>query len=468
MPVDTSSYPTQQQAPINPLQAYLQGLEIQHGQMANQDLQQQLKGRIATGNILSQNQNPDGSTNMNAAMNAIMQDPDARLFALKTQSDLENNNKLTNYTQKNPQTGAYEQRQAPLPNVMGLGNPGQQVPAQPTQDKIDGIHKHLQAVSDTLTPIANNPEASEKDVINGVTDLIAHPDAQFTPQDGAKVLMAIPSGANGAPASSAQIQGMAQKKLADVNNTRAQLTQKYPPTSLSNPRQETPQPGGDTTLPAQQSQLPGSLTSAPMGTDRAVAGAQDNVKKVNDDATIANQSLPVLSNILNLSKGGSKTGTATPKIYQYLVDHGLAPAGVQDSTAQTQLISKYMNQVITGLNPGSDARLEAFESANPNPTQLPETIQQVVPFLQAVAKGKIAKQNYYQANVGLGQDPQREQQASKNWNNAYDPRLIEMNELQKNDPQGLKDYMSKLQPDDLRELKAKHPFANSLGLYNQQ
>ncbi len=117
--------------------------------------------------------------------------------------------------------------------------------------------------------------------------------------------------------------------------------------------------------------------------------------------------------------------------------------------------------------PGSDARLGALESAKVGDKDLPQVIQNMVPYLIAVNNGKVAQANYYKEAAGDGTDPVKVANAQGQWNENFDPRLLEMNTM-KQDPTALKKYVGNLSPDDKKELNRKYTALKQMGVMSPQ
>lgn len=468
MPVDTSFYPTAQPQPFNPLTTIQGYAGAAHAMGENQLLQQQIRGRAALGKAVQASTNPStGQVDTNKLTSLVSQDPDASWMALQVQGESENNNRLTTYQGKNAQ-GIPTQMQAPLPQVMGMGNPAQQAQGQqsaPSQDTIDGWHKHLGTVAEILDTV-DNPDVQQKDLIRATADAVGHPDAQVNSTDGAVLLSGLPHGPNGTPAPSQQLQGFVQNKKQQVQQLQQHLNANYP-SSDQLAAQHHPPLQLDIN-PPQDHSTPGSPVANPTGYESNLHPLQQHYNDVRNDANSVGQQNAILGNILGLSKAGAPTGTMVGKTYQYLAEHNLATPGITKSAEQLQEITKYMAQAaISAGMPGSDSRLEALQDANTHPEQLPGTIQSLIPFLEAVNNGKVARAKYYEATDPTGSDPNKIQQAQMTWNQHFDPLLLELQQLQKSDPAAFKKMLSQMDPAEARELHEKWKNMNQFKLLGQ-
>jgi hypothetical protein len=504
MPVDTGIY-NNIQAPPNPFDTVGKYVGLSNELQHNQLLQQQVRGNVETAQAIKEATDPNtGEVNNNQLMNIIAHDPrfpNARINALRISQEANAANPLTQYMGQNGQ-GQPTPMMSTQSQVRSMGNPAQQ--AQPVdQGKIDKLHKHLDTIQGALQDLANKPDLQQGDMIDSVVDTVAHPDTDFHATDGAKFLSTLPSGQGGTPPNSQQLQQFVGSKLQQVNQNKAALSAKYPssdqlahargtagqmagatpqgqqiamndlppPGQGGNSPQLQPQGQPPQSQPSQQEQQPpqsqaspGVATGAPMGYAEAQSHGTGEYQKTIDDANSVPQTQAVLQKILNLSKAGAPTGTKLSGIYQWLAQRGLAPTGVEDATAQSQEIKKYMeNAALAAGMPDSDARLATLHEANPNPDQLAATIQKLVPFLEAANKGKLVKANYYRQTAGsnLGTNPQQVQSAQTNWNNTFDPRVLEYNSLS---PEDKKEYVKDLPQADAQALVTKRKAMREQGI----
>lgn len=241
-------------------------------------------------------------------------------------------------------------------------------------------------------------------------------------------------GPNGEKPSPTDIRQFLKNHSARLGEAQAALIPHRPPqeapTSVGAPTQPVElqggqQPGGNDT-----GIMPGGVMAMPPGFQEAQQASRERINTVQNDATVANKTLPVLDEVYNLSKGGALTGQASGKVYSYLASHGLAVSGVTEPVQQLQEISKYMAQAaIAGGLPASDARLEALHEANTHPEQLPGTIQALVPFLRAQMKGAVEKQKFYNSHLSGSLSPDKEVAVKSQWDNNYDPRWLIFDEL---------------------------------------
>lgn len=501
MPIDEPQYPTQFPASVNPF-ALVQGYaSAAHTLGENQLQQQEIRGRQALGNIVARNTDPQtGQLNYPKALGDISQDPNAKLFYLKTQHEMQSANPPTNYLGTNS-AGQPTPAKAPLFQVPGIysapqGNPltnGRSAPGPqqnpPTnsastpngpvgppmsQEKIDQAHTHNQTIIKALEPLANDPQLDHKKVIRTVSDLVANPDVHFSAIDGASALSSLPFGPNGEPPSPDAIREKIAPILEQQKQNEAALNEHYPSsnqlrakqvaTTLSGggPPQTDASPQGATTLTT-----PGVATDLPAGYAINQAGRQTHYQQVLDSANTAETENAALNNIYNLSKdGNAPTGTALGKFYSYLAERNLAPAGAQTSAEQLQLIHSHAAQIANAAGSRSDQDQLAHQLATSNIDDFPKVIQTMVPYLKAINSSKIAQAGYYHGADPTGADPNKISQAQLNWQQNADPRIFELKELQ-SDPAALKEYTSGLAKADRDQLITKYRHAKQLGLLGQ-
>lgn len=383
---------------------------------------------------------------------------------------------------------------APLP---GTANPLMQAPPQSqqqspqggasgswSQQDIDKVHDHNQGVISLLTPLANDPNLTEKKIMDTTIEAMNDPKIQFNAHDAALLLSKLPPNAT-----HQQLQQLVTSALQHQQQGAQILAQKMPSSSMlqsakpsatqttaspnepmsdvsteaqaQNDGQPQPQEGNQSTTSENISPQP-----AP-GVLENQAVRQKHYLDVQNAANSVPQENAALNNILNISKSGAASGTMVGQMYQALASTGLAPEGITDTGAQLKLIQNHAAQIATsGGMPGSDARLAALENAKVGSADLPQVIQAMVPYLLAVNKGKLQQAQYYQNSAGNGLDPNKVSQAQTTWNQNFDPRLLEMRSMQ-NDPAALKKYISNLAPEDKKELLEKHRSSKQLGLINE-
>jgi hypothetical protein len=436
--VDTSFYPTQQSAPQNPLQTYGEVVGIQNAQQQNQLLQQsvqhsqganqlqqlELEKQQAVQDAFSQPGAIDprtGVPNIPLISNRLTQSRGGRLALLQQQQQMQDTNSPATYLKPDGSTGTTGSLS------LNAKFPGQNPNAGqvPSQDKIDDLHDHLNEIESTLTPIASNPNATQKDAISGVTDLITNDKVNFTPQDGVKAFMDLPSGPNGQDPTSQQIQQHAQQQIQKVRATRQQLLQRgLIPSSM---KQQQQQPANTDDLGGYQT----GMSPAQAENQHAMYGHFNDVQ---NDASGAGQQIATLNKIYDLTKT-TPTGQLSGKVYQYLAERGLATPGVEKSAEQLQEIEKGMAQLNTqaGL-PNTNDKLAAVQASSVHPEQLPGAIQNLIPSLLAQQQGKLAKASYYSKQAGNGTNPDQVQQARDTWNQHFDPSVLELQNLQKLNP----------------------------------
>jgi hypothetical protein len=200
-------------------------------------------------------------------------------------------------------------------------------------------------------------------------------------------------------------------------------------------------------------------------------GVQENIESYRKhymDVQNAANSVPIenaaLNNILNISKQNVPSGTMIGQIYESLASTGLAPRGIEDTGAQLKLIQNHASQIgLAGGIPGSDERLQAVMNAKVGDKDLPQVIQNMVPYLLSVNQGKVAQANYYRKTAPGGLSPEKVANAQSNWNQHFDPRLLEMKQLQ-SDPASLKKFVGGLSKQDKQELLDKWKQNKKLGM----
>lgn len=469
--IDTSFYPTAPAAQFNPLTTVQGYASAQATLQENQLRQQEIQGRMALGQAIQASTDPrTGVLNNNELSRRIAANPAAAMFALQTQQEANTANPLTPYTGKNA-SGQPTPMQAPLGQVRAIGNPAQQAQSPfSSQDEIDKAHAHLDAVQGILTPLTNDPNLDQKKVINATVGAVSHPDANFNNVDAATTLSNLPHGPGGSPPTGDQLRPVVQQQLQKVQTAKAVLSQKYPSSQQIAQQQQPPVATGNNGQPGSLSEppdqsTPGSATGLPIGFAENQAARQKHYLNVQDSANSVPQENAALNNILNISKvQGVPSGTMIGQMYETLASTGLAPKGIEDEGAQLKIIQNHAAQIaLAGGVPGSNERLEALQNAKVGDKDLPQVIQGMVPYLLAVNQGKLQQARYYQRNAGDGTNPATVAQSQQNWTQNFDPRILEMKQLQ-SDPVELKKYIGGLSKTDKTELLQKYNVSKQLGL----
>lgn len=230
--------------------------------------------------------------------------------------------------------------------------------------------------------------------------------------------------------------------------------------------QPEPQPGesgaSQAVPPVAAPQPPALRMGLPPGYNENLTSLQQHYQQVRNEANSVPQENAVLNNILNISKSGAPTGTLIGQMYQKLASTGMVPQGVSDIGAQLKTIQNHVSQLaLSGGMPGSDARLEALENSKVGSTDLPQTLQTMIPYLLAVNKSKVARAQYYAHQDPTGMNPQKIQTAQANWSANTDPRVLEYNGLPDNEK---KKYVSALSPEDAKELSQKRRVMKVMGV----
>lgn len=463
MPIDTSMY-GHEPSQFNPLQAVGQVTSIQNALQQNQALQLQNKttqSEQRMSQIFSKYTSPGGEVDTTNALKEIASDPSAALSMPKAQEIVNRIQEPVPVLGPN-NTPGFRPRQV----VNSLTNPVQGSVQQPSQLRplnstpdpqqqqklVDTTHNQLDGIIDTLTPLIEKPNPTKEDVISSKIDLVSQ--GYMTHQEAAASF----SDQNLFSDDPKVVKTALQKDFNQYLSHKATLTSKFGPPSIQQDQtQDPPNTSQQTTDSTFQA------TGTPAGYEGNLASLQQHYSQVRNEADNVGQQNAVLDNILKLSKSGAPTGTMVGQLYQYLASKvpGVSQ-GITDKAQQLQEISKYMHQ--TAINngmPGSDARLEALQDANPNSGQLPGTIQSLIPFLEASNQGKIARANYYKKVAGNGLNADAIAQAQNNWQNSFDPRIIEYNSLSYDEK---KSYVKKISPADARALVIKSNQMKQLGV----
>lgn len=474
--------------PVNPLTA-MQGIaSIQSTLQENQLRQQEIKGRIAIGNIISEHTDKDGKLDAQGFLRDVSQDPDAKLFYLREQQQFNSANPLTNFMGTNA-AGQPTPSQALLrdvPGVYGAAQPpnqltggdqqspdqAQQQPADPnappnnqqppSQDKIDEAHEHLDALDNAVTPLANDPDVNHKKVIRATADLVADPKAQFNAMDAGTVLSKLPYGQNGEPPTSDQLHQQIQPLAAHIQQQKARLNQQYPSSAQIKAKQTASELAGITPQASPVDVTVGSATGLPAGYAGAQGARQTHYNEVLDAANSAQTENAALNNVLNLSKSGAPTGTVIGDLYSYLAAHNLAPAGVESDAEKLKLIQSHASQLALAAGiPGTNEKLHAIQNAKIGDQDLPKVIQTMVPYLQAINLSKIAQAKYYNKVDPTGSDPSKIANAQLNWQQSGDPRVFEYSALP---PAERAEYAKSLSPADAKEISKKKVELQKMGV----
>lgn len=442
MPVDTSIYNNMYQPdPQAPLDMAAKVLALKGAAQQNKLLQIEVAKKQAMGDIYSTPGvvNGDGTVNYDKAMAVAKNNrlggmlvPDLMQESLKA-------NSLVNLQNKDgtPYVRPVQEVQRDARNGVAPQE------AAPPQQQIDDYHDGYDYMKDRLLELMNKPDVSQKDIINAGADFIHN--THMTPAQIADELKNMPSEPN-------QIREKLQDYYNQALQNHTQLAAKYPRSSHI----ETP---GVQTGPT-----PGTVENIQTNVQQAT----ERKKQVNNDATSAVSTIPVLNKILDLSKEGIKTGPTREfraKVGKFLADVG---APVDPKVGEIDELKKYMAQLAqsnAGNVPGTNEGLQALQAASPNDKILPEQVQNLSRFLLAVQKGKIAKQAVYNKNLegknGV-EFSKAEEKIKQGFDENYDPRVLEIMMLSAGSDEQKK-LVSKLSPEDKETLKKKRDELKKLG-----
>lgn len=484
--VDTSMYSTQFPPPQKPLEMVQGYANAGHALVQNQLLQRELGAQKEFQEILSASTDPHTGQRDYSKANELLQHSQFGSINAPKLLDMQN---VQDQPQQvfNPDTNSYEYRPlqnlqliakqqsaaaqrklkqngGTVPNALmqGDGGPNPQ-PDQPqpdnqltgqsqpspdgadpnevgppmSQEMIDGLHEHNQGIISALTPLANDNNVDHKKVIRAVSDLVANPKVKFNAMDGASALSSIPFGPNGTPPDSAAIQARLRPILAQQKQHEAQLQQRFPSSQQIQARRAASNalpPAAPVNLQeANGEPVQDNVSAQPKpGFTSPLTKSRQNYDEVTDTASKIPGTLAAYNEVINLNKQGALTGTRLADAYQVAArnDPLHILSGANDEATKSQEIQKWLAQgLIQNGMPGSDARLQELQHGNLNPDQLPETIKELAPFFKAVAQGAIKKQNYYNKTTANGSNLTNEPAALQHWNNNYDPRWIEFDEL---------------------------------------
>lgn len=412
---DTSIYHNMVQ-PANPLTTAESLIGVKNALQQQQALQMQNKltqGQLGIGQYIKTNTDPQtGKVDANKFLSDVSQDPNT---AIVFPQAMEIANKLNEAVPAgvNPDGSPKMAARQNVNAALNPAGPPQPPPLAPQQ--IDQYHDHMQTMQDTLQGLLNKPDLSMGDVIGAAGDLIGS--GHISPQEAAAELSQMPSGPD--MGNGTNLKQALQDQFNKITANRATLTATYGPKSQSAPAPT-----------ANDANFPTIQTGVPVGYGEKQAASRERINQVQNDATNYGQKDAVLSQIEDLSKSGTPSGTAIANIYANMAKTGIAPEGITKEAANMQVMAKYMAQaaLASGM-PASDARLSALQDANTHPEQLPQAIQALVPFLRATNESSKLKQKFYNSQVGAGLDPDKEIQAKQLWDENYDPRLVELSQL---------------------------------------
>lgn len=238
-----------------------------------------------------------------------------------------------------------------------------------------------------------------------------------------------------------------------MGGSQPQFTQQEQP-SQGAPQQPQDQ-DGSVSQPVTLTKPSGEIATAPpIGYEGTQQPAQHHFQDVLGAADSAKTKNAALSNVYDLAKT-APTGQVVGAFYSYLAAHGLAPAGALTEAEQLQLIQSHAAQIATAEMPGTNEKLYANQLANISADQLPKTLLGMIPYLKGVQDSKIAQAQYYLGQDPSGSDPAKINQARLFWQQHGDPRIWELQELQKSDPGAFEARAKGLNSNEAKDL-AKH------------
>lgn len=183
----------------------------------------------------------------------------------------------------------------------------------------------------------------------------------------------------------------------------------------------------------QQPQEPPSIAgSLPPGFSTPLPTSRANYDQVSKEATTAPGQTAAYNEVINLANNGVMSGTNLTRAYAAAArnDPFHLLSGATDETVKNQELQKWMSQgLLASGMPGSDARLQELQHGNLNPEQLTETLKEMAPFFKAVSEGALRKQDYYNNQTSGGNNLEREPMAKQKWDDNYDPRWVEFDDL---------------------------------------
>jgi hypothetical protein len=365
----------------------------------------------------------------------------------------QNGNLVSDGQPGNSLTGGNQPPNALMGNApVAQPKPGQVgPPAPPSQSDIDGVHTHIDGVIKALTPLASDPNISEKKIMNATIGAMNDPTIKFNAQDAATLLSKLPP--NATPQ---QLQTLVQQTLKNQTQMQSAFAQKYPSSAMIAQRQQQPQTGapgaaqpsgapnvppagnnflapqsrtqqlgtsqppatnptaqsaGTTVVAGQQqpmaqvstqaqSSVPGTLTAPPTGAPQVAEEAITHRAAVRNAAQSEIVPVAALGNVISLANQAPDAGTFLGKLYQDAVAHnvpGIVP-GLDPKQGQTlQQLQMHEAQILSELGfPGTDKSLQAMQAGSLSADSFQSTIKSFGPFLQAIRTMPIDQNNYYE------------------------------------------------------------------------
>lgn len=466
MPIDTSIYANQVQ--VNPLAAITNAAGAVNAVQANKLTQQTLQARNSLSNILSQSTNPDGSVNYANAVALASKDPNAALIVPELQSQRLSANAPVSYFDN--KTNQY--MVAPSQNMGNVLNPGgnrvnQPAPPPIPVTQLNQLHSKYNAIIDNGQKLIGKPDLNSSDITNEVADLVSS--EHITPQEAMNILSTMPKGPGGQEADPDVYNNWIEQQVSNIKMHQNALTQAYGPSvdekQLSAPAQEQapqqeqqPQPQPQATN-GQYNGNPNVAGAPAVNAPEYQSKAIDLLNAVRSAATGAPVANAAIDNVLNLAEKTDQIGTHGADFIREMAKIPGFEHAAGDSAANLQTIASHMAQIaLANGMPESDARLAELQNANLTPQMLQQTIKNMAPFLHAVNEGNVERQKFYNEKIGnlSGNTPPSAADiynAKQEWEQNYDPRVIEYSSLSGADK---KKYVENLSPSDV------HHLANSM------
>jgi len=394
MPTDNTSMYADQPKPLTQIGDLV---NIQGGVQRNKMLGQGnllLQGKVALGDKVTQN-TVNGQTDWDKAYQDATADPKTAPVANLLLPMKDSAQTPTSYLDQSgvSHNVTMQQRQQQLTGA--APNPSQITPEVQTQ--IDAAHNKLGNFDNTIQSLKANPDASPDDVRKAITSHVASGD--LNPNQAVQQLTQIPE-------DPAQIPSYLNQKDQALQAARAKL---HPSSDMIQRNAQVGTTGPLPTLPASRA----------------------NYDTVQTGATNAPNVTSALNEAFNLASKGDEniSGTDITNIRERLAQTGVMPQAVAGATA-TQTLQKFIAQALINQGmPTSDARLTQLQAGNLKPAQLTSTIRELAPYLKAQEQAMTLKQQYYNKNTANGQDLSNEPAIKQAWDNSYDPRWVEYQNL---------------------------------------
>lgn len=476
--VDTSFYPTQQVAPLNPLQAMGEVTGIRNAQVENQLLQQATQQRAgdiqlqqmdigkrqAYANALQFPDSTDPVTGAPVQANVLrhLAHDDTTGYGSMVLPEAEHNmgvaNPLTSYT--GMVGGRPTQAQTTTSNFL-TGIPGQrpspQQPQKPPQSQIDDNRNHLDETEKSITGLLSGGDLSTPTIIKSITDHVANDNTMSTGADGVKAALGVlynPDGSETTPQQRAQILtqtlGQVQKArtVMDARGHYSTRQQQALQQSQGNQQQPAPQTAASGEIPENGpitlgGPMGGVATSAPAGMSEAATGAATGATQAMNDAYTATQGAS--GRIFQLQQAltgleNSKTGPGQEEVnHLKSVFNAVAPdwltknLGAQfdpDKIASYDEANKYLTQYGSAqagaMGGHTDMALATALTGNPSTHISNLAAQNVVKATMALERMQQARVQAWQDS---GQPPENFNKWSQQWGKSVSPQAFVFDSL---------------------------------------